>query len=85
VRPDDVLNAQIAEIERVGARGAARVQAGAFVASVAMQNACMLSRAADASFRVSPMGDDTYRAILMAYGSLAVTEVQSLSFRDGGR
>jgi hypothetical protein len=64
--------------------GAARVQAGAFVASVAMQNAAMLSRAADAAFRVSPMGEETYRAIVMAYGALAVTEIQRLSYRTAG-
>ena len=44
----------------------------------------MLSRSADAAFKVSPMGEDTYRAILMAYGSVAVNEIQSLSFHQGG-
>jgi hypothetical protein len=85
VQPDSALNADVAAAERGGIVAVARVQAGAFVASVSMQNACMLSRAADASFRVSPMGEETYRAILMAYGSLAVTEIQSLSFQGRGR
>lgn len=83
--PDQRLNTQVAEAERVGITAVARLQAGAFATSVAMQNACMLSRAANAAFRVSPMGEDIYQSILMAYGTLAVTEIQSLSFQDRGR
>lgn len=85
VRPDEVLNAQVVDAERVGIAAVARIQAGAFVTSVAMQNATMLSRAANAAFRVSPMGEDIYQAILMAYGSLAVTEIQGLGMQDRGR
>jgi hypothetical protein len=85
VAPDRLLNAQVAEAERVGIAAVARIQAGAFATSVAMQNACMLSRAANAAFKVSPMGEDIYQSILMAYGSLAITEIQSLSFQDRGR
>jgi hypothetical protein len=84
-QPDRLLNAQVAEAERVGIAAVARIQAGAFATSVAMQNATMLSRAANAAFRVSPMGEDIYQAILMAYGTLAVTEIQALSFQDRGR
>jgi hypothetical protein len=62
----------------------ARLQAGAFAASVAMHNATMLSRAADAAFRISPMGEDVYRGILMAYGSVAVNEIQRLGLHEGG-
>jgi hypothetical protein len=62
----------------------AHVHGGAFVASVAMQNGCMLSRAADAAFKVSPMGEELYRSILMAYGNLAVTEIQALSLHGKG-
>jgi hypothetical protein len=83
--PDTRLNAQVAEAERVGITAVARIQAGAFATSVAMQNATMLSRAANAAFRVSPMGEDIYQSILMAYGTLATTEIQSLSFQDRGR
>jgi hypothetical protein len=83
--PDRLLNNQVAEAERVGIAAVARIQAGAFATSVAMQNACMLSRAANAAFKVSPMGEDIYQSILMAYGTLAVTEIQSLSFHDRGR
>jgi len=83
--PDTRLNAQVADAELVGIVAVARIQAGAFATSVAMQNATMLSRAANAAFKVSPMGEDIYQAILMAYGSLAVTEIQSLSFQDRGR
>jgi hypothetical protein len=81
VQPDQVLNAQVAEAERVGIAAVARLQAGAFATSVAMQNACMLSRSANAAFKVSPMGEELYQSILAAYGTLAVTEIQSLSFR----
>lgn len=81
VQPDQVLNADVAQAERVGIAAVARLQAGAFATSVAMQNACMLSRAANAAFKVSPMGEDIYQSILTAYGTLAVTEIQSLSFR----
>lgn len=81
VQPDQVLNSQVAQAERVGIAAVARLQAGAFASSVAMQNAVMLSRSANAAFRVSPMGEDIYQSILAAYGTLAVTEIQSLSVR----
>ncbi|MGC2372401.1 MAG: hypothetical protein WA484_00870 [Solirubrobacteraceae bacterium] len=83
--PPDLLNAQVVDAERVGIAAVARIQAGAFATSVAMQNAAMLSRAANAAFKVSPMGEDIYQSILMAFGSLAVTEIQSLSFQGKGR
>ncbi len=84
-QPGPLLNMQVAEAERVGIAAVARIQAGAFATSVAMQNATMLSRAANAAFKVSPMGEDIYQAILMAYGTLAVIEIQSLSFKRGGQ
>ncbi|HEV7942442.1 MAG TPA: hypothetical protein VGP17_06525 [Solirubrobacteraceae bacterium] len=84
-QPDRLLNAQVADAERDGIATVARLQAGAFATSVAMQNACMLSRAANAAFKVSPMGEDIYQSILMAYGTLAVTEIQALSMQDRGR
>jgi hypothetical protein len=80
VEPDRGLNAEVAAAERVGIGAVARVQAGAFVTSVAMQNATMLSRAANAAFKVSPMGEEVYQALFNAYGTLAVSEIQSLSF-----
>jgi hypothetical protein len=81
VQPDQVLNSQVAQAERVGIASVARLQAGAFASSVAMQNAVMLSRSANAAFRVSPMGEEIYQSILTAYGTLAVTEIQNLSLR----
>jgi hypothetical protein len=84
-RPDQRLNAQVANAERIGIAAVARIQAGAFATSVAMQNATMLSRAANAAFKVSPMGEDLYQSILMAYGTLAVTEIQALSIQDRGQ
>ncbi len=83
--PDQLLNVQVADAERVGVAAVARLQAGAFATSVAMQNATMLSRAANAAFKVSPMGEDLYQAILMAYGSLAVAEIQGLGFQGRGQ
>ncbi|MGA3124862.1 MAG: hypothetical protein ABSF69_29295 [Polyangiaceae bacterium] len=81
VQPDPALNAQVAEAERVGIAAVARLQAGAFATSVAIQNAAMLSRSADAAFRVSPMGEEVYRGLLMAYGNVAVNEIQSLGIQ----
>jgi hypothetical protein len=81
VQPDRILNAQVAEAERVGIAAVARLQAGAFATSVALQNACMLSRAANTAFKVSPMGEEMYQSILMAYGTLATTEIQALSMQ----
>ena len=85
VQPDSALNADVVAAERVGIAAVARIQAGAFATSVAMQNATMLSRAANAAFKVSPMGEEVYQAIFTAFGSLAVTEIQSLSFQGRGR
>jgi hypothetical protein len=84
-QPDQLLNAQVAEAERVGIAAVARIQAGAFATSVGIQNAAMLSRAANAAFKVSPMGEDIYQSILAAYGTLAVTEIQALSLQNRGR
>jgi hypothetical protein len=85
VPADPLLSAQVADAERVGIAAVARIQAGAFATSVALQNATMLSRAANAAFKVSPMGEDIYQSILMAYGTLAVAEIQSLGFKHGGQ
>lgn len=85
VQPDPLLSAQVTDAERVGIAAVARLQAGAFATSVALQNATMLSRAANAAFKVSPMGEDIYQSILMAYGTLAVTEIQALSLQGRGR
>jgi hypothetical protein len=82
--PGQALNADVANAERIGIAAVARIQAGAFATSVAMQNATMLSRAANAAFKVSPMGEDLYQSILMAYGTLAVTEIQALSLQKRG-
>lgn len=84
-QPDPALNAHVAAAERVGIAAVARIQAGAFAASVAMQNATMLSRSADAAFRISPMGEDLYRGLLMAYGAFATNEIARLGFHEGGR
>jgi hypothetical protein len=84
-QPDRLLNIQVADAERGGITAVARIQAGAFATSVAVQNACMLAQAAEAASKVSPMGKDVYESILMTYGSLAVAEIQGLGFGRGGR
>jgi hypothetical protein len=78
--PDQLLNAAVLATERAAVASVARLQAGAFVSSVAMQNACLLSQAANSAFHVSPMAESIYQSIVMAYGSLAVMEIQKLSF-----
>jgi hypothetical protein len=84
VQPDRLLSAQVADAERPGLIAVAHVQGAAFVSSVALHHACMLSRAADQAFRSSPLGEETYRSILMAFGTVAVTEIQSLSLQGRG-
>jgi hypothetical protein len=85
VWPDRSLNGDVAAAEHDGIVAVSRVQAGAYVASVAMQNATMLSRTANAAFKISPMGEDIYQAIVMAYGTLAVAEIQGLGIRGRSR
>ena len=85
VRPDQILNAQVADAERPGIMAAARIHGGAFATSTAIHHAAMLSRAADAAFKVSPMGEDVYRGILMAYGNFAANEIVRLSLHSGGQ
>jgi hypothetical protein len=82
---DPVANAEVAAAHRAGIGAMARIQTGAFVTLVALQNATMLSQAANASFKVSPMGEDSYQALVMAFGGLAVNEIQSLGFQGRGR
>jgi hypothetical protein len=77
--PDQVLSGQVVEAQRPGINAVVRIQGAAFASSVAMHHACMLSRTADAAFKTSPMGEDSYRSILMAFSTVAVTEIQALS------
>lgn len=78
VPADVVLNARLRAAQEPGIVAAARLQAGAFAANVALQQAAMLSMAANRAFKLSPMGEDSYQAILAAYGSLATIEIQRL-------
>jgi hypothetical protein len=78
---NQVLNAQVAAAESPGIVAVARLQAGAFATSVALQNAVMLSRSANAAFRSAPLGEELYQSIVAAYGTLAVSEIQSLAMR----
>ena len=85
VQPDRLLAAQVAEARRPGITAAARIQTGAFAASVAIQDATLLSRAVDTAFRVSPMGEEVYRSIFAAFGNFVASEIQGLGLHDGGR
>jgi hypothetical protein len=85
IRPDQILNAQIAEAERPGIIAAARIHSGAFATSTAIHHAVVLSRAADAAFKASPMSEDLYRSLLMAYGNFASNEIIRLSLHAGGQ
>jgi hypothetical protein len=85
IQSDQRLNAEIADAERPGLTAAARIHAGAFATSVAMHHAVVLSRAADSAFRASPMSEDLYRSILLAYGTFATSEITRLAFHDGGQ
>jgi hypothetical protein len=82
---DAQLNREVEAAERPIIAAAARVHGAAYVASSAMHHAVMLSRTADVAFRISPMGEDIYRAILMAYGSVATSEIQRLGLHGGGQ
>jgi hypothetical protein len=82
---DLALNTSIAAAERPGLVAAARINAGAFAASVAAHHAVMLSRSVDVAVKVSPGGDLVYRDILMAYGAFATNEIQRLGFHQGGQ
>lgn len=85
VQPDAILNAQLAEAERQTFVSTVRVQGGLVVASAGMQGAVTLSHAADVAFKLSPMSEDTYRAIVMAYGNFVVGELQRLGLYSGGQ
>ncbi len=85
LQSDQRLNAEMADAERPGFNATARIHSGAFAANTAMHHAVMLSRAADTAFGVSRMGEDLYRAILLAYGAFATNEIQRLGIHDGGR
>ncbi len=84
-QPDRALSYQVAEARRPGITAAARIQAGAFAASVAVQDATLISRAVDTAFRVSPMGEEVYRSIFAAFGNFAANEIQGLGVHSGGR
>lgn len=82
--PDAALNRQIVRAQTPGVLAAASIQSAAFATNVALQQAAMLSLAANRAFKMSPMGEDVYQAIFMAYGSVAVTEIQRLGLHPGG-
>ncbi len=82
--PDQALNAQVADAQRPGLMAAAAIHSGTFAGLVGIQGGAMLSRAADSAFRISPLGEEVYRAIVAAYGTLAVIEIQALSLQNRG-
>lgn len=84
-QPDPILNAQLTEAQRQNLVATARVQGSVVVASTAMQGAVTVSHAADVAFKISPMGEDAYRSIVMAYGNFVVGEIQRLGLHSGGQ
>lgn len=85
VHPSRTLSAGVIAAQQPGITAAARIQSGAFAASVGMHHAAMLSKAADAAFKMSPMGEDVYRGVLLAYGDFVVTEIMRLSMHNGAQ
>lgn len=83
-RLDDLTEAELAKARLSGAVGLARIQGGFVAASAAMHGAMTLSHAADTAFKISPMGEDVYRSIVLAYGAFAVGEIQRLGMYGGG-
>jgi hypothetical protein len=85
IQPDRDLETQVAVARRAGIVAAVRIQSGAFAASSAVHKAAIVSQAADTAFRISPLGESEYRAIVMAFGNFARAEIEGLSFHGGGR
>jgi hypothetical protein len=81
-RLNDFADAELTKARLDGAVGTTRIQGGFVAASAAMHGAMSLSHAADMAFKVSPMGEDVYRSIVMAYGVFAVSEIQRLGLHD---
>lgn len=85
VQPDPLLSAQVADAQAPGLVSAARIQSVAFATNVAIQQAAMLSMATNRAFELSPAGEHVYKAIFLAYGSVAANEIQRLGMYEGGR
>ncbi len=81
-RLDELADVELAKARLDGAVGTTRIQGGFVAASAAMHGAMSLSYAADVAFKLSPMGEDVYRSIVMAYGMFAVSEIQRLGLHD---
>jgi len=84
-QPDPILNAELVATHRQNLVATTRVQGGQLVASAAMQGAITVSHAADVAFKISPLGEDVYRSIVMAYGNFVVSEIQRLGLYSGGQ
>jgi hypothetical protein len=82
---DRTLNREISNAERSGLVAAARINSGAFATSMAIHHAAVLSQAADTAFRISPMGENAYRAIFTAFGNFAASEINRLGLHEGGQ
>lgn len=85
LQSDPILNAQVYAARRAGIVAAIRIQSGAVAASSAIHSAAMVSQAADTAFRISPLGEDTYRAVVVAFGNFARAEIEALSFHERER
>jgi hypothetical protein len=82
---DPILSERVVRARGAGVVVAARIQSGAFAASSAVHGAAMVSQAADTAFRISPLGEQEYRGIVMAFGNFARAEIEGLAFHEGER
>jgi hypothetical protein len=85
VQPDPLLSAQIADAQTPGLVTAGRLQSVGLAATVAIQQAETLQLAVHRAFELNPAGDHVYKAIFLAYGSVATAEIQRLGMYQGGR
>jgi hypothetical protein len=85
IPPDPALNERVAAVMRAGVVAGVRIQTGGIVACGAVHSAAMVSQAADAAFRTSPLGESEFRGIVMAFGNFARAEIEGLGFHEGER
>lgn len=64
-------------------QAAARIEAAAFAAHVALSNAAMLSNIEAQLIERVPLGEPRYKAIVDSFTGVAASEIQALTFRTG--
>ena len=69
---------EVLRTEERGALATADLQVGHVVSSIALHGARTLADQAEAAYAAAPFGEETYHAILKAYGRLAVGVIDDL-------